>query len=102
MVACPLISARIGKPSRSARDRRNRISAAAPSALAEALAAGKVPSTWNAGLRDGIFSGETFTGCSSFATTRSPPFAGTEMGAISAANAPLSIALRARVNVSTA
>ena len=101
-VACPLISARIGRPSRSARDRRIRISAAAPSALADALAAVMVPSGRKAGFRDGIFSGETFIGCSSFATTRSPPFAGTAMGAISAANAPLSIAFRARVSVSTA
>ena len=69
---------------------------------ADALAAVMVPSARKAGLRDGIFSGETFIGCSSFATTRSPPLSGTSMGAISAANAPLSTAFLARVSVSTA
>ena len=48
-VACALISARIGSPSRSASERRVRTSAAAPSALAEELAAVIVPSGRKAG-----------------------------------------------------
>jgi len=90
------------RPSRSARDPRIRTSAAAPSALADAPAAVMVPSARKAGFSVGIFSGDTLSGCSSLATTRSPPFAGTEIGAISATNAPVSIAFRARVSVSIA
>ena len=101
-VACALISARIGRPSRSASERRVRTSAAAPSALAEELAAVIVPSGRKAGRRPGIFSGETLSGFSSCATTRSPPLAATVTGAISSAKAPPSIAARARVSVSMA
>src|SRR6202035_5865186 len=86
-VACALISARIGRPSRSARERRVRINAAAPSALAHELAAVIVPSARKAGFSAAIFSGETLSGFSSWAITLSPPLAGAEIGAISAANA---------------
>src|ERR1700723_3610828 len=53
-VAWPLISARDGSPSRSASERFARISAAAPSALAEEAAGGIVPPGRNAGFKPGI------------------------------------------------
>ena len=94
-VAWALISARIGRPSRSACERRVRTSAAAPSALAEALAAVIVPSARNAGFRVGIFSGETFSGMLVGVDQPIAALAGTGTGAISAVKAPSSIALRA-------
>jgi hypothetical protein len=83
VVACALISARIGRPSRSASERRVNTSAAAPSAFADALAAVIVPLGRNAGRRVGIFSGDTFKGCSSVSTVFSPPFIGSLRGTIS-------------------
>ncbi|KAG1166936.1 hypothetical protein G6F35_017907 [Rhizopus arrhizus] len=74
----------------------------APSALADALAAVMVPSSRKAGLRVGIFSGDTFNGFSSWSTISAPPLPGTATGAISAANAPDSTACRARRSVSAA
>jgi len=56
--------------------------AAAPSALADELAAAIVPCGLKAGLRAGISSGDTFDGFSSFAMTFAPPFPGTTIGAI--------------------
>ena len=67
-VEWPLISAKIGRPSRSAMERRVSTRAAAPSAFAEELAAVIVPSCRNAGLSEGILSGESFSGFSSVST----------------------------------
>ncbi len=101
-VEWPLISARIGSPSRWASERRASTKAAAPSALAEEAAGVMVPLARNAGFRPGILLGSTFSGCSSLATTRGPAFSVSVIGTISFLNAPLSTALRARVSVSMA
>jgi hypothetical protein len=95
-VACPLISAKIGRPSRSASERRASTSAAAPSALAEDAAGVMVPLGRNAGFNPGIFAGSTLSGISSLPMLREPASSVTVSGAISALNAPLSTALRAR------
>ena len=56
----------------------------------------------NAGFSVGIFAGSTFSGCSSSAIVRGPAFSAIVIGAISALNAPLCTAFRARVSVSIA
>ncbi|KAG1243896.1 hypothetical protein G6F65_022124 [Rhizopus arrhizus] len=101
-VAWPWMRASTGQPSRRATDSRVSTRAAAPSALADALAAVMVPSSRKAGLRVEIFSGDTFNGFSSWSTISAPPLPGTATGAISAANAPDSTACRARRSVSAA
>src|SRR6266566_874807 len=101
-VAWPLISARYDRPSRLARERLARTSAAAPSAFAEEAARVMVPAAGSSGKNPGILAGSTFSGCSSLAMVRGPAFSVTLIGAISALNAPPSTALRARVSVSIA
>jgi len=90
------------RPSRSASERLARMSAAAPSALAEEAAGVMVPLARSAGFNPGILPGSTLSGCSSLAMTRGPALSASVTGAISALNAPSSTALRARVSVSTA
>ncbi|GEO12930.1 hypothetical protein MAE02_06260 [Microvirga aerophila] len=61
-----------------------------------------VPWGRKAGFSAGIFSGETLSGFSSEAMTVSPALLWITTGAISAAKAPSSTAVRARVRVSIA
>ena len=76
--------------------------AAAPSEIDEALAAVMVPSLAKAGRRVGILAGSALPGCSSTLTVSLPLRVLTSTGVISASNAPLSMAARARVRLSTA
>ena len=76
--------------------------AAAPSAFAEELAAVIVPSCRNAGLSEGILSGESFSGSSSVSSTLGPAFDWIVIGATSLAKLPSAIAAFARLSDSTA
>ena len=60
-----------------------------------------VPSCRNAGLSEGILSGESFSGFSSVSTTLGPAFDGIVIGATSA-KLPSAIAAFARLSDSTA
>jgi hypothetical protein len=76
-----------------------RRSAAAPSLIFEEFAAVTVPSFWNAGFREPIFSSFSSgvaNGSSSRSTTTVPFFPSMETGTISARKSPESFARRAR------
>ena len=77
--------------------RRINTSAAAPSDMEDAFAAGTVPFSRKAGFSVGIFSSFALPGCSSRLTTNSDRPAFTVTAMISASIAPASIAFRAQV-----
>src|SRR3546814_1307753 len=87
-----------GRPRVSASERRVSTSAAAPSALALDEAGVTVPFSLKAAFSSGIFSGFTFTGFSSRAT--SPVLASGVPATLSASHQPFATAFSARARLS--